>query len=507
MGVENNNKKTMNKNIFKSLLAIFCLLCSANASAYDFEVDGIYYDVVSLTEFTCKVVKENDKSLYRGDIVIPEKVNYNGKELTVVEIADRVFNKCSDLTSISIPKTISSISDYMFSGCSALEHVKFEDGETILELGRGSSASNGQYYGLFTNCPVTSLYLGRDLSYNRSLNGYYYGPFMRNKTIQEVIIGDSVTEISKYMFYQCSELTDITFGKFVTKIDENAFEECGLTSIEIPNSVTEIGSYAFYQCWNMVSATIPNSITKIADYMFYNCPSLTNVTIPNSVTEIGSVAFCVCSSLTSIVIPNSVTDIGSLAFDGCKSLTNVEIPNSVTKINYSTFEDCINLTSVALPNSITSIDNSAFSGCKNLTNIIIPNSVTEIGTFVFFKCSSLVSITIGNSVTTIGKSTFNGCNELTTLFSLNTTPPNIDFDNFTNNQYMTLNVYVPHEAVEAYQSTEPWKNFWNLQSDPTKIENVKTKGENPIYYDLQGNKLDAPKRGLNIINGKKVIMK
>lgn len=139
MGVENNNKKTMNKNIFKSLLAIFCLLCSANASAYDFEVDGIYYDVVSLTEFTCKVVKENDKSLYRGDIVIPEKVNYNGKELTVVEIADRVFNKCSDLTSISIPKNISSISDYMFQGCSSLTSIVIPNSVTDI----GSSAFDG----------------------------------------------------------------------------------------------------------------------------------------------------------------------------------------------------------------------------------------------------------------------------------------------------------------------------------------------------------------------------
>ena len=183
------------------------------------------------------------------------------------------------------------------------------------------------------------------------------------------------------------------------------------------------------------------------------------------------------------------------------------IPNSVTKINRYTFENCINLTSVALPNSITNIDDFAFSGCENLTSMIIPNSVTKINAYVFQNCNSLVSITIGNSVTTIGKSTFNGCSELTTLFSLNTTPPSIDSDNFTNNQYMTLNVYVPHEAIETYQSTEPWKNFWNLQSDPTKIENIKTKEKKPIYYDLRGNRLSAPKRGLNIIKGKKMMAK
>ncbi|MCH5312320.1 MAG: hypothetical protein J1E57_10270 [Prevotella sp.] len=55
--------------------------------------------------------------------------------------------------------------------------------------------------------------------------------------------------------------------------------------------------------------------------------------------------------------------------------------------------------------------------------------------------------------------------------------------------------------MKAYQNAEPWKNFWNLQDfDPTGIESVKSDA-------INGNHLDAPKKGLNIINGKKVIVK
>ena len=74
-------------------------------------------------------------------------------------------------------------------------------------------------------------------------------------------------------------------------------------------------------------------------------------------------------------------------------------------------------------------------------------------------------------------------------------------ESFTNKQYLDLNVYVPKEALKAYQNAEPWKNFWNLQDfDPTGIESVKSDA-------INGNHLDAPKKGLNIINGKKVIVK
>lgn len=103
---------------------------------------------------------------------------------------------------------------------------------------------------------------------------------------------------------------------------------------------------------------------------------------------------------------------------------------------------------------------------------------------------------------------FSGCSDLTTIYSLNTTPPTMFNNDFSNSQYMTLNVYVPQNALAAYQNADGWKNFWNLHGiDPTGVKEVEAENGSAVYYDLRGNRLNSPKRGLNIINGKKFILR
>lgn len=75
---------------------------------------------------------------------------------------------------------------------------------------------------------------------------------------------------------------------------------------------------------------------------------------------------------------------------------------------------------------------------------------------------------------------------------------------------MELNVYVPQGSLSAYQVADVWKDFWGLQEfDPTGVETIKANGKKTkdTYHDIQGRKLDAPKNGLNIINGKKVLIR
>ncbi len=240
----------MKTKILKPLLAMACLLSSINVSAYDFEVDGIYYDVVSISNLTCKVVQGDIK--YSGDVIIPAHVNYANKSLTVVEIADRLFycksETESELTGITIPNTITSISNNMFRNCTKLERVTIEDGENVLDLGFNEGYYSGDYYrGLFRDSPITSLYLGRNLSYK--LSSTSPSPFYMIRTLKEVTIGNSVTEIGDEAFSSCSGLTSVTIGNSVTKIGRNAFQNCsGLTSVTIPNSVIEIGDCAFRYC-------------------------------------------------------------------------------------------------------------------------------------------------------------------------------------------------------------------------------------------------------------------
>ncbi|MCH5301667.1 MAG: leucine-rich repeat domain-containing protein [Prevotella sp.] len=456
----------MKKNLLKLLLATVCLLGSTNVSAYDFEVDGIYYDVISFSDLTCTVSNNGvnwPAGPYEGDIEIPATVSYNNRTLTVVEIASYAFLDCLELTGITIPNTISSIKDYAFRNCPKLERIKIEDGETVLNIGMNSG--NVGNNGMFTGCPVVSLYLGRNLSYTAErFNGY--SPFAHIKTLKE-----------------------LTISNYVTKINANAFMYCeDLTSVTIPNSVTDVEKSAFVGT-GLINLTIPNSVITIGDNAFGGCPELNNLTISNSATKIGNGAFGYNPKLTNVIIPSSVTSIGDEAFEGCTGLTSVVIPNDVTFLG-----------------------RRAFMGCTELTTVIVGNSVPDIMENTFRNCSNLTSVTIGSSVGMIGADVFNGCNKLAELYSLNPTPPNVYYtsfsSNFTNEQYMNLNVYVPQEALSAYQDANIWKNFWNLQGfDPTAIKGAKAENGYGVYYDLRGGRLSAPKRGLNIIKGKKVMMK
>lgn len=87
---------------------------------------------------------------------------------------------------------------YKYWGCSKLKNVKIEDGETTLELGSNHNSYFGYGEGLFDDCPIKNLYLGRNLSYETD-NGYL--PFAKNKNIKEVTIGNSVTSIDSSAFW------------------------------------------------------------------------------------------------------------------------------------------------------------------------------------------------------------------------------------------------------------------------------------------------------------------
>ena len=274
-----------------------------------------------------------------NDIVIPD--NYNRKPVIAIKFS--AFYRCTGLTSITIPNSVTSIMQKAFYGCTGLTSVT---------------------------------------------------------------IPNSVTSIGDYTFYGCSGLTSITIPNSVTSIGDYAFSYCiELTSVTIPNSVTSIGDYAFCDCTGLTSVTIPNSVTSIGEAAFDGCSGLTSVTIPNSVTSIGKAAFYRCTELTSIYYTGDIASwcgiIGlnnlmrndrTLYIDGKELSGDLVIPNGVTSIGYGAFYDCSGLTSVTIGNSVTSIGEAAFCDCTGLTSITIPDSVTSIGEAAFYRCTGLTSI-------------------------------------------------------------------------------------------------------------------
>ena len=213
------------------MTTIVVLLCSIAASAHDFEENGIYYNITSSTDLTVEVTYRGSYSNsysneYIGAVTIPETITYNSNTYRVTSIGNYAFEDCSSITFITIPEGVTSIGNYVFNGCTSLKEVIIEDGSTTLSMGYYCSySSDVAARGLFYDCPLEEVYLGRNLSYNTGYN-YGYSPFYGKTPLTSVIISDSVSSIHSYAFYGCSSLTSITIPESVTSIEWSAFSGC-----------------------------------------------------------------------------------------------------------------------------------------------------------------------------------------------------------------------------------------------------------------------------------------
>ena len=462
----------MKSKLTKLITSIAMMIAiSLPSFAHDFEVDGIYYNILSESDKTVEVTCRGEwydsyTNEYTGRVTIPETVTYSGKTYSVTSIGGRAFDYCSGLTSVTIPNTVTTIGDHAFDECSGLKSLSIPNSVTSI----------GNY--AFGDCiGLTSVSIGNSVT---SIGDY---AFYYCSGLTSVTIPSSVTSIGNSAFYYCSGLTSVSIGNSVTSIGDYAFSGCsGLTSVTIPSSVTEIGNYAFYYCSGLTSinvesgnsnydsrdkcnaiietetntlitgcqnTVIPNSVTAIGNYAFYNCSGLTSVTIPNSVNSIGKSAFYNCTGLTSVTIPKSVNSIGEGAFYECSGLTSVTIPNSVNSIGYAAFYNCSSLTELIIADGTENLSlgyNGSYQGLfydcpleklylgRNLSyytgsyngyspfhnkttlkEVTIGNSVTSIGDYAFRGCSGLTSVSIGNSVTSIGYTAFALCSGLTSV--------------------------------------------------------------------------------------------
>ena len=216
---------------------------------------------------------------------------------------------------------------------------------------------------------------------------------------------------------------------------------------------------------------------------------------------LGQYAFSDCEGLTSLIIPSGVTSIGQYAFSDCKGLTSLIIPSGVTWIGRSAFSGCRVLTSLVIPSGVTSISDETFSGCWGLTSLIIPSGVTSIGDSAFGACKGLTSLIIPSGVTSIGKYAFSGCSGLTSIYVYPEKLPKLGTDIFYDCDAKNCTVYVPTGTYDVYWLSE-FGYFENIvEFDATGIDKVtiSTDAKELSRYSVNGQRLSAPAKGLNIV--------
>ena len=261
------------------------------------------------------------------------------------------------------------------------------------------------------------------------------------------------------------DLSKMTISDDLTSLDVDNEEY----SVAIPNN-------CFYSTSKLKSVAFSGTVTTIGTNAFYECSSLSSITIPDGVTSIENSTFAYCQSLADVTIPSSVTSIGYYAFNKCKKLPEITLPSSVRSISDGAFSST-GLTKIIVPEGVTIIKNSTFAYCESLADVTIPSTVTSIGDFAFANCSSLTKLTINNyTPPTVGEGVFGGVN-----------------------LWCCTLVVSKYLNGDLYEGKDPWNSFNTINSSGVEDVTVDDNAVEVARYNVNGVKLSAPQKGINII--------
>ena len=399
---------------------------------------------------------------------------------SVTSIGDWTFSGCSSLTSITIPRNVISIGNGVFASCNHLIRVVTESNTPPVIKENTFPRRN-----YMTLCVPT----GRKAAYAAA---DYWKEF-------KVIYDEIVEVVPSYIDFADANVKKLCVNKWDTDEDgelsvEEAAAVTGSFGVVFQNqkyitsfdelryftNVTSLDGLSFYNCPQLTKITFPKSLLSIKSSAFKNCSKLTDITIPENVYLIGENAFRDCSRLTAVSIPKSVRDLYSRAFEGCNNLMTVivgwDTPLAISEdvfpnrsnatlyvpagskeaymaANYwKEFKEILEEEAISDGNivfadakvknicvanwdsngdgelseseaaSVTylgtvfkgseitsfnelryfkrllSIDANAFRDCSSLTSVTLPTSVKRIDNHVFYNCTSLSDITIPDGV-------------------------------------------------------------------------------------------------------------
>ena len=542
------------------LTGIFLLCCSA-IYAYNFEVDGIYYNY-SGTNASVTCLAQNtagNATAYTGDVVIPESVEYNGKNYSVTSIGSYAFWNCSGLTSVTIPNSVTSIGNYAFNSCSGLTSVTVPNSVTRI----GSNA--------FQGCSsLTSIKLPTGLTTIENTI------FTGCSSLTSIELPAGVTNIGNYAFSSCSNLTSIELPAGLTSIGNDAFNSCSsldriyllgetpftynssarISGIEraiiVPESALE--TYQQAEGWSDIAKYITSTerMTKSIEVTASNTGSAMRTAITDALVEdvvdltikgtinsydiivlnqkmpilhnldlseativacdypyynsyctadnrLGAYMFYQKSSLRKVVLPsNIVGSIGSYAFQNCYYLNHINIPENITTIGNSAFNRC-ELVSIVLPRSLKNIEGNAFRSTP-LEEILLPPNLEYIGSYTFAD-SKLTEIRLPSSLKTIGSNAFSNVS-LKKVYTYTILPLTISDGTFGNAANAEL--YLPETSSENYYFATGWNKFLSHTTFNEKYEYFYLNADKELNDDtgfIEGDGENHPDADINVGGG------
>jgi hypothetical protein len=391
-----------------------------------------------------------------GNLIIPAIFRAeDGTWYRTTAIGEGAFRGCLDLISVEIPQTVTSIGAYAFSGCTALEWIRYTGNKEQWDaLAKGSSWDDNTGDYTFKCAPtvietlpftyVVSAATGLDLT------GVFFN-FTATEAVTLLITIPAGTSLSteasnSYDFdgngnillpVNAGETVTLNFwsgttiytGVFTVAVAEpEAPDDCidghSYDASVTPPTATEDGytTYTCSECGNTYTeAIIPVAFTVTAnnrEQIGYTGENGENLVIPETfqgddgtwyrVTEIDFQAFKSCTNLVTVTIPAGVKMIDTYAFSGCSNLTSVSLSEGVASIALEAFSNCTSLTSITIPDSVIFMEQHVFASCTSLSSVTFGNGLTKIENGTFALCTSLTSITIPDHVTEIGESAFDG---------------------------------------------------------------------------------------------------
>lgn len=520
------------KLITKKLWVFVAMLCTLiSASAYDFEVDGIYYGINSISDkYVYVTYKTNEYNSYSGVVNIPTTVSNNGETYTVTDIGPHAFRNSINLISVTIPNSVTEISNKAFYNCSklssltvgsSLEYIGYQaftgtdkiskviwlgntppsyypdpygiklDGKINYVSNEEFSLSNQKVYPFLSSrfevgnviyvpvSPSERTCEVIDCNYSPSSSEIVIDSIVNNRNIQLKVLN-----VNSYSFYGNSKIKNIKL-KFSGTIGDYAFaNNTSLQEIIIPDNITSLGVETFSGCSSLTNVTIGKGINSLPYGLFSRCESLASIVIPNNINSIDNSVFFECSNLGDVTIEEGESTL-SLGFSyfyeryplfvSCK-LDEVFIGrklsyNTASDYGYSPFYRNTSLRSVTITNAETQIYANEFYGCSNLQEFACGNGITTIGQRAFSGCSALKTYSSGSKVESIGAEAFSDCTALTSFTSYAAVPPTCGTQALDDINKWECTLHVPAESIDDYQAADQWKDFFYID-EASGIEDI-----------------------------------